>query len=114
RIPARMSARAVAVGRPRGDAAWLTDTATNSRPHRSNSPYCFLGRLAHGRKARAAALPLDLALPLAARAALDVVPAVRHLLEAGDAVGRMRGDGGGQLQRRLLGAGGRGAPVDQA
>src|SRR3954454_3501565 len=66
------------------------------------------------REARAAALPLDLALALGAGAALDVVPPVQHLLQPGDGLGRVGGELGCQLEGRVLGPGGRGNPVDEA
>ena len=52
--------------------------------------------------------------PSAARAALDVVPLVQHPLQAGDALGWVGGDLGGELERRLLGRGRRRDPVDEA
>jgi hypothetical protein len=57
---------------------------------------------------------LDLADALGGGAALDVVPLVEHPLEAGDGLGWVGGDGGGQGEGRLLGRGGRGDAVDQA
>src|SRR6478672_2656854 len=75
----------------------------------SQGTNCSIGRVLRSllpkREAGAGALPLHLALALDPRAALDVVPLVEHALHAGDRLGRMLGDGGGERQRALLGCG---------
>src|SRR5436190_16672328 len=50
-------------------------------------------RLVAVRKARARALPLDLALALDPRALLDAIPVEEHPLHSGDGLRRMSGDG---------------------
>ena len=69
-----------------------------------------------GRRGRpgTGALPLDLALALGARAALDVVPLVEHPLQVGDRLGQVGGNGSGQLECPFLRGGGGRDPIHQA
>src|SRR3954453_13305142 len=66
-----------------------------------------LASVGHG-QTRPAPLPLDLAAALGGGAADDVVPLVQHPLQLGGRLGRVGGYFGGELHRRLLGAGGAG------
>src|SRR4051794_32011205 len=66
------------------------------------------------RKARAGALPLDLAAALVGGALDHSIPAMQHRLEAGDRLGRVGGNLSSEVEGRVLGAGGGGNPGDQA
>src|SRR6266540_7242634 len=77
--------------------------ATRGAPARSASVW----------QARAAALPLDLAATLVRRTLHHAVPAVEHLLELRDRLGRVRRHLRRQVQCRVLGPRRRGDAVDQ-